>query len=133
MRRACFVLALLALALTASGPAAGKAPGDKHGHIPGDALWDYGAWADDYLVIATAYDPEHRQVTWTLEARKKVTARRYRARFTDPDLLEMDLRDITFTPAQSEYRKGSHIKATMKLPDKEVMQEVNRVTVGSAE
>ncbi len=123
MKRIGLAAALVVFGLTA--PAAGKEPGD--------ALWDYGAWADDYLVVATSYDAHTRQVTWTLEARKKVTARRYQARFTDPDLLEMDARDIHFSPAHKEYVKGSRIKATLKLPDKEVMQEVNRVTVRAAE
>ena len=46
---------------------------------------------------------------------------------------EMAVCDIALTPAQREYKKGSRVKATLKLPEKDVMQEVNRVTVGSAE
>ena len=134
MKCACSIVALaLLLGLAAPGPAGDKAPPVKHVRLPGDALWDYGVWANDYLVVATAYDPDSRQVTWTLEARRKVTARRYRARFTDPDLLEMDARDIQFTPAATEYAKGSRIKASLKLPESDVMREVNRVTIGGAE
>jgi hypothetical protein len=133
MRRACLMMALLVFILAVPGSAGGRSPGDKHGGMPSGVIWDYGAWADDYLVVGTAYDPDARQITWTLEARKKVTARPYRARFTDPDLLEMAARDIHFTPAHKDYLKGNRIKATLKLPDKDVMQEVNRVTIGSAE
>jgi hypothetical protein len=127
------VVAMVALVVVPPGQAAEKGHGGQHARIPGDCLWDYGCWANDYLVVATAYDPDTRQVTWTLETRKRVTTQRYRARFTDPDLLEMDLRDIQISPIQVEYKKGTRLKATLKLPASHIMQEVNRVTISSAE
>ena len=101
----------------------------KQDRIPGGALWDFGAWADDYLVVATAYDPDTRQVTWTLEARRKVASRGYKATFFDPDTLELSASAIDFEPARTEYAKGARIKARVKLPDKEVMREVSRVRI----
>jgi hypothetical protein len=132
MRQVCFVLALLAAGLATSTPAGAEPPGGRPARLPGDARWDYGAWADDYLVVATDYDADTRRVTWTLETRRKVTGRTYQARFTDPDLLDLDTRDLQFVPAQKEYKKGSRIKATLKLPAKDVLQEANRVTIGPA-
>jgi hypothetical protein len=132
MKTAAVVAALLTLGLVGLGAAREPAGGGKSSHIPGDALWDYGAWADDYLVIATSYDSDTREVTWTLKARKRVTARRYQARFTDPDLIELEARSIRLTPAREEYAKNAQIKAVMKLPPRDVMQEANRVTIGNA-
>jgi hypothetical protein len=128
MRHTC-AAALVALGLAAAGVAGEKAPDGGHARLPGDARWDYGAWADDYLVVATAYDPDTRQVTWTLEARRKVAARPYKASFFDPDLLELAAPEVHFHPARDEYRKGDRIKATVKLPRKDVMREVNRVHI----
>jgi hypothetical protein len=130
MKRAYLLAALLLLGVAASAPAADNAAGARPGPLPGAALWDYGTWADDYLVVATEYDRKTGHVTWTLEARRKVKAQRYWAHFADPDLLELDTREIHFAPAHPEYKKGAQIKATMKLPASDVMPEVNRVTIG---
>jgi hypothetical protein len=129
MKRIGTAALVVALVLTAAGSAGDKTAGGKQDRIPGGALWDYGAWADDYLVVGTSYDAATRQVTWTLEARRKVPARSYKASFFDPDLLEMAAPEIHFDPAQPEYRKGARIRARIELPGKDVMQEVNRVRV----
>jgi hypothetical protein len=129
MRRIGTAALVAALVLTAAGSAGDKNTGGKQGRIPGDALWDYGAWADDYLVVRTAYDAATRQVTWTLEARRKVSARSYKASFFDPDLLEMAAPEIHFDPIQTEYRKGARIRARVELPGKDVMQEVSKVRI----
>ena len=129
MIRTFFLAALLGLGAAAPGPAAGRAPGAAAAPLPGDARWDYGAWADDYLVVATDYDAKSGQVTWTLEARHKVKAERYEAHFADPDLIELEARQIQFAPAEAEYKKGARIKATMRLPPPDVMEEVNQVKV----
>jgi len=132
MKRAFLLAALLTLGVATSGPTVVKGAADRPGPLPGDAQWDYGAWANDYLVAATDYDPSTKQVTWTLEARRKVKGQGYQARFTDACLVELDVRNIQFTPAQTEYRKGTRIKATMKLPAKDVMQDTNRVVIDAA-
>jgi hypothetical protein len=133
MKRTCFavILALLGLA-AAPGWAQHKAPEHGQDRLPGEARWEFGAWADDYLVTGTAYDTHTHQVTWTLEARKRVAARHYRAVFFDPDQLEMANVTIHLAPARAEYTKGSRIKATLKVPGKDVLQEVNRVRVEDA-
>jgi hypothetical protein len=131
MKRAYLLAALLTLSVMAPAPAGDKPAGARQAPLPGEALWDYGTWANDYLVVATEYDRKTGQVTWTLEARRKVKAQRYWAYFADPDLLELDTRQIHFAPAHAEYKKGTQIKATMKLPASDVMPEVNRVTIGT--
>src|SRR5438067_4246896 len=100
MKRTFWTVALVLLGLAAPAYAGQKAPEHRPERLPGNALWDLGAWADDYLVVGTAYDARTRELTWTLEARKKVSARHYRATFSDPDLLEMANATIQFTPAQ---------------------------------
>jgi hypothetical protein len=129
MKRTGLAVALVLLGLAAPGHTQQKPREGKHDRLPGEARWDLGAWADDYLVVETAYDARTHHATWTLEARKKVSARRYRAVFFDPDQLEMANVSIQLNPAQSEYAKGSRIKATFKMPSRDVMQEVNRIRI----
>ncbi len=132
MRRFCVTLVFLGLALAGGAVPRLAAQGKeaKATRLPGDARWETPAWLDDFRVVSVAYDPARRQVTWTLEASRKAEAWRYRAHFYDPDFLEMTPPlKVALTPALAEYPKGSRLQATLKVPGKDVLQEVNRVVI----
>ena len=48
-------------------------------------------------------------------------------------LIELDAADVHLTPTRTEYPKGIKVKATLKLPRSDVMQDVTRVTIAAAD
>jgi hypothetical protein len=98
--------------------------------LPGQKLWDIQVLQEAYTIVSTKYDPEKRQVTWVLEAKKQVKCLGYHALFLDPDKVQTADLSISLTPSKKEYQKGTRVTAVLRLPSREGFEnETNTVTI----
>jgi hypothetical protein len=122
------------LAVTEKAPAVKPPPKEAEKKkvrpkLPGQALWDLQNLEASFTVVGFEFDHARWQITWELEAKKKVCCPGYHAVFLDPDKVQMANVYLEFAPSKKEYDKGTRLKAVLPLPPREEFEESCTVTV----